>query len=113
MNWNKLTNVNQIAEIKALSGELPVLIFKHSTRCSVSSMSLDRLLRNWKKGDETKLLPYYLDLITYRDVSDAIAKEFGIPHESPQVLLIKDGNAFYDSSHFDINYRDIMGRVGL
>nr|HAD51536.1 thioredoxin family protein [Algoriphagus sp.] len=55
MNWKKLTEEAQIEEIKALSKERPVMIFKHSTRCSVSSMSLDRLLRNWKAEDEERL----------------------------------------------------------
>lgn len=59
MNWNKLTEATQIEEIKRLSYEKPVLIFKHSTRCSVSSMSLDRLLRNWKVADQEKVTPYF------------------------------------------------------
>ncbi|MEP0712992.1 bacillithiol system redox-active protein YtxJ [Algoriphagus sp.] len=111
MNWNKLTDASQIQEIKTLSEDKPVMIFKHSTRCSISSMSLDRLLRKWKDGDSEKVIPYYLDLIASRQLSDLVAKEFGVPHESPQVLLIKNGDAIYDVSHYEISYPDLMGRL--
>lgn len=111
MNWKKLTNSSQIEEIKELSKEKPVLIFKHSTRCSISSMSLDRLLRNWKPGDEEKVEPYYLDLISYRGLSDQIEDEFGVEHASPQVILVKDGKAIYDNSHFGISHSDIFSKI--
>ncbi len=111
MNWNKLNQPEQIAEIKALSESTPVMIFKHSTRCSVSSMSLDRLLRKWKNGDEEKIVPYFLDLIAHRELSNLVAQEFGVSHESPQVIVIKNGKAIYDDSHFGISYPDIMEQV--
>jgi bacillithiol system protein YtxJ len=111
MNWNKLTEASQIQEIKALSEEKPVLIFKHSTRCSISSMSLDRLLRKWKDTDLEKVTPYFLDLIASRELSDLVAKEFGVPHESPQVLLIKNSEVIYDNSHFGISYAELMGNI--
>jgi bacillithiol system protein YtxJ len=111
MNWNKLTQAGQLAEIKALSESTPVMIFKHSTRCSVSSMSLDRLLRNWKNGDEEKVVPYFLDLIANRELSNLVAREFGVPHESPQVLVIKNGEAIYDNSHYGISYPEIMNQI--
>jgi bacillithiol system protein YtxJ len=111
MNWNKLTQPEQIAEIKALSESTPVMIFKHSTRCSVSGMSLDRLLRKWKNGDEEKVVPYFLDLIAHRELSNLVAREFGVPHESPQVIVIKNGEAIYHDSHFGISYPDIMEQV--
>ncbi|GMQ25848.1 bacillithiol system redox-active protein YtxJ [Algoriphagus sp. oki45] len=111
MNWNKLTIPSQLEEIKALSFEKPVLIFKHSTRCSISSMSLDRLLRNWKEEDKEKVEPFFLDLIAYRNLSDQIEDFFGVPHQSPQVLLIKDGTAVYENSHFGISYPEIMSKI--
>jgi bacillithiol system protein YtxJ len=111
MNWNKLTNAAQIQEIKALSVTKPVLIFKHSTRCSVSSMSLDRLMRNWKTDDEAKVVPYFLDLIANRSLSNQIEEEFNIPHESPQVILIRNGQSVYDTSHYGISYPEIMAQV--
>ncbi len=110
MNWNTLTSPEQIEEIKKLSEQKPVLIFKHSTRCSISSMSLDRLLRKWQDSDGDKLEPFYLDLIAYRDISDLVAREFGVFHQSPQAIIIKNGEAIYDSSHFNISYQDILSQ---
>ena len=110
MNWNKLTTAAQIDEIKALSSQKPVFIFKHSTRCSISSMSLDRLQRNWKAEDADKITPYYLDLIAYRAVSDQIAKDFGVAHESPQILVIREGKVVYHESHYGISYATLMAQ---
>lgn len=111
MNWNKLTEASQLQEIIALSEEKPVLIFKHSSRCSISSMSLDRLLRKWKDSDTEKIEPYFLDLIANRDLSNSVAKEFRVPHESPQVLLIKNGEVIYDNSHYGISYGEIIEKI--
>ena len=108
MNWIPLTDEKQLAEIVETSQQKPVVIFKHSTRCSISSMSLDRLLRNWKEEDSTQITPYYLDLIAYRSLSNLVAERFGIPHESPQVLLLKDGKVTYHESHYGISYAEIM-----
>jgi bacillithiol system protein YtxJ len=111
MNWKKLTESTQIEEIKELSNTKPVLIFKHSTRCSISSMSLDRLLRNWKTEDGEKVVPFFLDLIAFRSLSGQIEEEFGVPHESPQVIIIRNGKAVYDNSHYGISYPEIMAQV--
>lgn len=111
MNWNRLDSINQLVEIKEKSQDKPVLIFKHSTRCSISSMVWDRLKRNWKPEDVEKVEPFFLDLIAHRDISNAIAQEFEVYHESPQIIIIKEGKAVYDTSHMGINYADIMKRV--
>jgi bacillithiol system protein YtxJ len=111
MDWNKLENIAQLQEIKAQSRDKPVLIFKHSTRCSISSMAWDRMKRNWNSEDSEKATPYYLDLISFREVSNEVAKAFDVYHESPQVILIKEGVAVYDNSHMGINYKDIIGRL--
>ncbi|MCR9016199.1 bacillithiol system redox-active protein YtxJ [Aquiflexum gelatinilyticum] len=111
MDWNILENLSQLEEIKQKSGEKPVLIFKHSTRCSISGMAWNRLKRNWKKEDSEKVTPYFLDLIRHREISNQIEKEFSVYHESPQVIIVKSGKAVYDNSHMGISYADIMGRV--
>lgn len=110
MNWNKLTTAAQIDEIKALSAQKPVFIFKHSTSCSISSMSLNRLQRNWKDEDADKMTPYYLDLLAYRALSNQVATEFGVPHESPQVIVIHGGKAVYHESHYGISYATLMAQ---
>ena len=107
MNWNKITSVDQINELKEESKNKNILIFKHSTRCSVSSMAINRLERAWKEDETEGITPYYLDLIEYRDVSNEIQNTFKVIHESPQILLIKDGECIYDDSHMNINYSSI------
>lgn len=107
MNWLKLESIEQLQTIKDNSSENLVLIFKHSTRCSISRAALDRLERNWQQGEMNHVKPFYLDLIRYRDVSDQIAEDFSVEHESPQVLVIKNGQSVYDRSHIDINYREL------
>lgn len=111
MNWEKLENLSQLAAIEEESKALPVLIFKHSTSCSISGMALNRLQRNWKEADAQKVKPYFLDLLSYREISNAVAEHFAVEHESPQVLLIKDGMAIYDTSHMGIDYRAILEKV--
>ncbi|WP_109831382.1 bacillithiol system redox-active protein YtxJ [Reichenbachiella versicolor] len=107
MNWNHLTQLEQLNTIKSESSNHPVLLFKHSTRCSISSMALDRLQRAWNQEELGDLKPYYLDLINNRDISNAIAQEFGVDHESPQIIIISDGKAIYDNSHMGIAYHEV------
>ncbi|KAA9347117.1 MULTISPECIES: bacillithiol system redox-active protein YtxJ [Larkinella] len=109
MNWNKLQDNAQLAQIKQESAEQPVLIFKHSTRCSISSTALSRMERNWSNSAGIK--PYYLDLIAFRSVSGQVAEEFGVDHQSPQVLLIQNGECIYDASHFEISFDDLKQQV--
>ena len=109
MNWNKLQDNAQLAQIKQESAEQPVLIFKHSTRCSISSTAMSRLERNW--SDSAGIKPYYLDLISFRSMSGQVAEEFGVDHQSPQVLLIQNGECIYDASHFEISFDDLKQQV--
>jgi bacillithiol system protein YtxJ len=107
MKWNALRSFDQIDNIRQESKEKPVLIFKHSTRCNISRTSLDRLERNWKEDEMANVRLYFLDLIAHRDLSNKVATEFGVEHESPQVLIIKDERSAYDRSHFEIDYQHI------
>ncbi len=107
MIWKKLEKLSQLENIRDESKEKQVLIFKHSTRCSISRTALDRLERNWNEGEMGNVHAYFLDLISYREISGQIANQFQVEHQSPQVLIIKDGKAVYDSSHFDIDYASI------
>jgi bacillithiol system protein YtxJ len=109
MNWEILTDVNQLGEIIFNSNEKPAVIFKHSTRCSVSRMALKQFENEFDLQD--KVTPYFLDLITYREISNEIANRFGVYHESPQILLIKDGQSVYDASHSDIDAGDLKGKL--
>lgn len=104
MNWIDLTNVSQLAEIKEQSKVKPQLIFKHSTRCSISSVAKSRLERS---NPPENVDFYFLDLIKNRDISNKIVEEFSVFHESPQVLLIKNGECVYDESQSGISMNDI------
>ncbi len=108
MNWIQLTNLNQLEEIKEKSKQKPQVIFKHSTRCSISSMARGRLERSTAPNDADF---YYLDLITYRDISNKIAEDFHVYHESPQIIVIKNGKCVYDESHGSITMDEIKEQV--
>ena len=109
MDWNLLTDLGQLNEIMSLSNENPVAIFKHSTRCSVSRMALKQFENEFDSSD--KVTPYFLDLIAYRDVSNEIANRFGVQHQSPQLILIKEGKAIYNASHSDIDANVLKTKV--
>ena len=96
MNWVQLTDLQQLEQLKKASFQAPVLFFKHSTRCSISVMALNRFEREW---NNTNVNPYFLDLLNYREVSNQIATLFEVEHQSPQVLLIKDGACVFHASH--------------
>lgn len=109
MNWYPLNTTKQIEDAIGESEQGYVLIFKHSTRCSISSMAKSRLERAWQGDAAVK--PYLLDLISNREVSDAVAQQFGIVHESPQVILLKEGKAVYHDSHMNITFDKIVGHI--
>lgn len=101
IEWRKLTDLGQLNEIVDLSNEKAVLIFKHSTRCSISRFALKQFENEFDL--EEKITPYFLDLLNYRDVSNEIANRFDVFHQSPQILLIKNGKAIFSTSHDDID----------
>ena len=105
MNWEYLTDEAQLETIIKQSFQQPVVIFKHSTRCSISVMAKNRLERI---GAPEHVIFYYLDLLRYRALSNRIAEMFQIYHESPQVLLIKNGECVYDESHNGIDMNEIV-----
>lgn len=111
MNWNSLTDEAQLETIRQESNTHPVMIFKHSTRCSISSTALARMQRSWNGAEIGDLKPYYLDLIAYRSLSGQVVSEFGVPHQSPQVLLISKGECVYDASHFEISFAEISQQL--
>ena len=101
LSWNHLTDLGGLNEIIVLSEQQPVLIFKHSTRCSISRMALKQFENEFNLQD--KIAIYYLDLLEFRSISNEIASRFKIEHQSPQIVLIKNGAVIYDASHSDID----------
>ncbi len=108
MNWTALDSVNQLDEIKQQPGYS--IIFKHSTRCSISMMAKRRFELDWEQLPENLPL-YFLDLIKHRDISNKIAEDFQVHHESPQLLLIKNGECILDQSHGGISVEETLEMV--
>ena len=107
MNWIELKNEAQLNEIKELSKSKPQVIYKHSTRCNISRSTLDRLERKWDAIEMGGVKRYFLDLISYRDISNQIADRFQVEHHSPQILVISDGKSVLDLSHYEIEFDHI------
>jgi bacillithiol system protein YtxJ len=108
MQWNQLNKEEHLREIIVRSSERHQVIFKHSTRCSISSVARARLEKAKPPFDVDF---HFLDLINYRSLSNKIAETFGVNHESPQVLIIKDGTCVFDESHMGISMADITDQV--
>ena len=106
MKWNNIHTQEDLQKAIELSKEKPVAIYKHSTRCSISSMALNRLERAWSNGEGIE--PFFLDLISYRDLSQKIAHDLDVQHESPQIILLKHGKPVYNASHMDISFKDLV-----
>lgn len=106
MNWITLNTIEGIDNIIEASNTKPQVIFKHSTACSISQMAKGRLDRY--DNNDNLIDFHYLDLLNYRPVSNFIAEKFHVHHESPQILLIKNGECTYDESHMGIIVDDIL-----
>ncbi len=106
MDWKVLEYIDQIDVIKQASHNKLQLIFKHSTRCIISKMALKNFENDFLLHDVIDT--YYLDLISYREISNKIADDFGVTHQSPQILLIKDGKVIYHESHEGIEANVLM-----
>ena len=101
VGWIQLTDLGQLNEIVDSSTDKVVVIFKHSTRCSISRMVLKQFENEFDLQD--KVVPYFLDLLEHRDISNEIATRFEVQHQSPQLIVIKDGKAVYNASHESID----------
>ena len=103
--WTRLTELSQLDELVQESHHKPVLIFKHSTSCPISSMSLSRFERSF--NEEATFDCYFLDLLAHREVSNQVAERFQVRHESPQAILISKGKVIFDASHSGIDFEEV------
>lgn len=110
MEWLPLTTEAQVEAIRAKSDSKPQVIFKHSTRCSISSMALTRLERTFEPLEADF---HFLDILSYRPISNLVAETFQVNHESPQVLVIIKGECVYEESHSGINFDEIAAQAQL
>jgi bacillithiol system protein YtxJ len=108
MNWIKLESLAQLQNLIKASANRPQVIFKHSTRCSISAMVFHRLDKEETPAGADF---YYLDLIAHRDISNQIAEGFQVFHESPQILVIKNGECIYDESHHAIMMDELLEQL--
>ena len=109
INWIPMQDLGQIEEIIALSEQMPVIIFKHSTRCSISRMALKNFESEYDLGGN--VAAYFLDLISFREVSNEVASRFNVVHQSPQLLLIVGGKSVYDVSHSSIDAQELKSKI--
>ncbi len=100
--WNRLTSIDQIDQLDKESYDIPIAIFKHSTRCGTSSMAL-RQFEKYYSPENNSVKLYFLDLLSFRDVSNEIAIRFQVFHQSPQLIVLKNGNTIHHSSHYQID----------
>lgn len=111
MSWHFIESEADLEKAIELSNSsnLGVVIFKHSTRCSISAMAKSRLDTSWDFDEE--LPRFYLDLISYREISNIIAERFDVQHESPQILIIKNGVCVYNASHMSISVNSLHAEL--
>lgn len=110
MHWIHLSAETQLTDALTVSYDRPVIIFKHSTRCSISSMALNRMEKQHCMQDADF---YFVDVIAHRDISNKIAETLKVHHESPQILLIKSGDCVYTESHNGITCEEIREQISL
>lgn len=103
--WIELVNETQLREAIERSTEKPILFFKHSTRCSISSMALSRFEENWNVENNCEI--YFLDLLAYRTLSNLIAELTNVEHQSPQVIVLKNKEVIYSATHSSISASEI------
>lgn len=106
-HWNQLEKNSQLRKIAKASFERPQLIFKHSISCGISAQSWHQIQSETEALNATADL-HYLDLINFRSISNAVAADFGVPHQSPQAILLREGKPVYKASHFSINAAAII-----
>lgn len=109
LDWVEINSLNELDQAIENSSNQPAIFFKHSTRCSISSMALNRFENDWKDDAKGKL--YFIDLIKNRDVSNALSEKADVFHQSPQSIVLKDKKAIYHASHSAISAIDIFEKI--
>ncbi len=101
VQWIPLTKLSQLEEIKEASKKEAIAIFKHSTRCGISSMVIKQFEKSFDES-MTHFKVYYLDLLNFREISDEVGYTFQVMHQSPQLLVVKNEALIVSASHYDI-----------
>jgi len=107
----KLATIDDWNECLDESRERPVLVFKHSSRCPISAMA-DSIVRRYEAGDAPGRPPLYVvKVVESRPISDEIARSLNVQHKSPQLILVKNGQAVWSTSHYNITSKNIQDAV--
>ena len=110
LSWTPLISVEEINTIKEISKNQSILIFKHSTRCGISRMVIKQFESLFNEENK-QLKVYYLDLLNFREVSSKLSEVFQVIHQSPQLLVIKNGISVYNESHYEITKVNLLKYV--
>lgn len=105
--WQAIQSAADLDMIVQESFEHTIVIFKHSTRCNISSIAKHRIESDWTK-EQDNIKFFYLDLLKHRDISNLIAEKFQVHHQSPQIIVIKNGEVVLDANHLDIQVAEIL-----
>ncbi|WP_241234617.1 bacillithiol system redox-active protein YtxJ [Nonlabens ponticola] len=105
--WEPLESIDQFHNLVRNSKLKKKVIFKHSTRCGISRMALNSFERNYVPKDQN-VTYYLLDLLENRDVSNAIAEELNVTHQSPQVIILDNEQVIHTESHHGIDIKKIQ-----
>ncbi|WP_417860601.1 bacillithiol system redox-active protein YtxJ [Winogradskyella sediminis] len=103
--WQELNAISQLNTIVEKSKSKTQLIFKHSTRCGISRMVMNQFVASYDLELDADL--YYLDLLSFRDVSNEVGYKFQVMHQSPQLLVIKNGVVVANANHGGVNDMDL------
>lgn len=110
MNWFSIESEEDWQKAMEASFHSPVVVFKHSTRCGISAMVKRQFEREWNY-QEDEILPFLLDLLQHRSISNRIAMETGVYHESPQLILLRNGKAIHHASHNSIDALGLLTQI--
>ena len=113
MEFQTLNSIEQLNEIDLKSNSKIQAIYKHSTQCGVSMMANRTLSKELKEISGNTMDVYYLDLIRYRDLSNTISMRYKVEHESPQILIIKEGKCIYNASHSDVSLQKALQEINV
>lgn len=105
--WNIIESEHDLEEAIKKSHAGKIAIFKHSTSCFISKTVLRNFEKEIEESSEHGATLYFLDLLAHRNLSNKIAEDFGIRHESPQLIVIENGNEINNASHQDITLSQI------
>ena len=109
--WHALTESKQLDEIEKESEKQPVVIFKHSTSCGISRMVLKNFERSYDLPKDKEVKLYFLDLLANRNISNEVANRFGVRHESPQMIILKDRKVVHHASHHSIELESVKEHI--